>query len=89
MITVSFTAKKPTAFTSIIELIDTDGTRFPLPVTATTDNSVWLPDHILAYALFLVRVRHRKTSLPRILAGKSVLKLPSVCWLIGTAARSW
>ena len=40
MITVSFMSKKPTAFTSIIELIDTDGTRFPLPVTATTDNSV-------------------------------------------------
>ena len=38
--TVSFTAKKPTAFTAFIELLDTEGTRFALPVTATTDNSI-------------------------------------------------
>ena len=40
LIVVSFVAKKPTAFTAFIELIDTDGNRFALPVTATTDNSV-------------------------------------------------
>ena len=40
LITVSFTAKKPTAFTAFIELLDTEGTRFALPVTATTDNSI-------------------------------------------------
>ena len=40
MITVSFKSSKATAFTAFIELIDAQGNRFPLPVTATTDNSV-------------------------------------------------
>ena len=39
------------------------GADITAPEDATTDNSVWLPDHILAYALFLVRVRHRKNPL--------------------------
>ena len=38
LVTVSFTAKKPMAFTAPIELIDTIGNRFALPVTCTTDN---------------------------------------------------
>ena len=68
------------------------GADITAPEDATTDNSVWLPDHILAYALFLVRVRHRKNPLrhrpmPFLESAKSVLKLPSVCWLTGTAAR--
>ena len=40
MITVTFKSSKATAFTAFIELIDAQGNRFPLPVTATTDNSV-------------------------------------------------
>ena len=42
------------------------GADITAPEDATTDNSVWLPDHILAYALFLVRVRHRKAYLPEL-----------------------
>ena len=40
LITVSFASDKPTSFTANIDLIDTDGNRFSLPVTATSDNSV-------------------------------------------------
>ena len=40
LITVSFTAKRPTSFTAFIDLMDTDGNKFTLPVTATTENSV-------------------------------------------------
>ena len=40
MLAVAFTAKKPTAFTAPIDLVDTDGNCFSINVTCTTDNSL-------------------------------------------------
>eukprot|EP01049_Picozoa_sp_SAG25_P000345 SAG25_NODE_11_length_28117_cov_24.264901_6_plen_2767_part_00 len=41
LVEVSFASKKPMSFTAKIDFLDADGNRFSVPVTGTTDNSLF------------------------------------------------